>query len=312
MCYSAQIEADHRKYLRLTGDDIKLLDFYELFWRRQDDFSLKIPKAVEALFAQPKSAQERQIKALIDAYNAAQATSLEQELFKQRKRLADAERALQSRATKKDAESQRIATAKIEWAKGKLADLRRTELEDRDSRIFPGHYAPVLVMENGRHVVKPMRYQCRLPGKPAFHDTRVPGTYNARRDNLEGFWRDLFGCSHGVAVVQRFYEYVERIGPDGKPYSQVLEFTPADGQELLIACLWSRWTGPDGEELLSFAAITDDPPPEVIAAGHDRCIIPIKAEHLDTWLSPDAHDLEVLHAILDDRVRPYYQHRDAE
>jgi len=28
MRYPAQIEADHRKYLRLTGDDIKLLDFH--------------------------------------------------------------------------------------------------------------------------------------------------------------------------------------------------------------------------------------------------------------------------------------------
>jgi hypothetical protein len=30
---------------------------------------------------------------------------------------------------------------------GKLADLRRAELKDRDSRIFPGQYAPVMVME---------------------------------------------------------------------------------------------------------------------------------------------------------------------
>ena len=30
----------------------------------------------------------------------------------------------------------------------------------------------------------------------------------------------------------------------------------------------------DGEELLSFAATTDEPPLEVIATGHDRCIWP--------------------------------------
>ena len=316
MCYSAQIEADHRKYLRLTGDDIKLLDFYELFWRRQDDFSLKIPKAVEALFAQPKSAQERQIKALIDAYNAAQATTLEQALFKQRKRLADAERALQSRATKKDAESQRIASAKIEWAKGKLADLRRTELEDRDSRIFPGHYAPVLVMENGRHVVKPMRYQCRLPGKPAFHDTRVPGTYNARRDNLEGFWKPLFGRAHAVMLASAFYENVAQHSLQGrplregeKPQNVVLEFKPRPTQVMLVACLWSHWSAPGEPDLLSFAAITDEPPAEVTAAGHDRCIVPIRSENLDAWLNPDSADLAAQYAILDDRERPYYEYR---
>ena len=90
MCYSAQIEADYRKYLRLTGDGISLHDFYDLFWRRQSDSSIKIPKAVEDLFARPKNAQEEQIKALINAFNVAQANTLEQELFKQRKRRADA------------------------------------------------------------------------------------------------------------------------------------------------------------------------------------------------------------------------------
>ena len=199
MCYSAQIEADYRKYLRLTGGGISLHDFYELFWRRQSDPGLKIPKAVEAWFAQPKNERERPIKARIDEFNEAQAGTLEQEMFKQRRRLADAERALQTRSTKKDAESLRIATAKIEWAKGKLADLRRSEPEDRDARIFPGHYAPVLVMEGGRRVVKPMRYQCRPAGKPAFYDTRFPGTSNARRDSLGGFWKGQKGehCAPG-------------------------------------------------------------------------------------------------------------------
>ncbi|MFS8087355.1 MAG: hypothetical protein ACMG6H_17110, partial [Acidobacteriota bacterium] len=60
-----------------------------------------------------------------------------------------------------------------------------------------------------------------------------------------------------------------------------------------------------------FAAITDDPPPEISAAGHDRVIIPIKAEHIDAWLNPDPNNLAALYAILDDRERPYYEHRMA-
>ena len=59
----------------------------------------------------------------------------------------------------------------------------------------------------------------------------------------------------------------------------------------------------------SFAAITDEPPPEVAAAGHDRCIVPIKPENVDAWLQPDASNLQALYAILDDRARPYYEHR---
>ena len=62
-------------------------------------------------------------------------------------------------------------------------------------------------------------------------------------------------------------------------------------------------------DLLSFAAITDDPPPEIAAAGHDRCIIPIKAENVAAWLNPDPKYLTAQYAILDDRERPYYEHR---
>jgi hypothetical protein len=37
--------------------------------------------------------------------------------------------------------------------------------------------------------------------------------------------------------------------------------------------------------------------------------VPIKPEHIDAWLNPNAADLRAQHAILDDRDRPYYDHR---
>jgi putative SOS response-associated peptidase YedK len=84
----------------------------------------------------------------------------------------------------------------------------------------------------------------------------------------------------------------------------VLEFRPQPRQDMLIACLYSHWQQ-GGEELWSFAAITDDPPPEIAAAGHDRCIIPITEANLDAWLNPDPMRLGAQHAILNDRERPY-------
>lgn len=164
-------------------------------------------------------------------------------------------------------------------------------------------------MEQDKRVIKPMRYQCRPAGKPAFYDTQYPGTYNARRDNLEGFWKGQFGVSHGIMVVSRFFENVQRTESDGTTKNVVLEFNPNDGREMLVACLWSRSTAPGEPDLLSFASITDEPPPEVAAAGHDRCIVPIKPEHIDAWLNPDPKDLEAPYTILDDRERPYYEHR---
>jgi putative SOS response-associated peptidase YedK len=316
MCYSAQIKADYRKYLRVTGDRISLQSFYEQFWRRQTDASIKIPRAVEALFADPQNEDEERIKALIDAHDAAQTQKLEQEMFKQRKRLADAQRSLQVKTTKAAMESQRIAAGKVEWAMGKLAALRRSELVDDDSRIFPGWYAPVMVRENGHRVVKLMRYQCRPAGKPASHDRQFPGTYNARRDNLEGFWKGQFGQTHGVMIASAFYENVSRHRAEGRELREgevaenvVLEFRPRPGQEMFVACVWSRWSQEGAPDLLSFAAITDEPPPEIAAAGHDRCIIPLRAENVDAWLSPDPRNLAAQYALLDERARPYYEHR---
>jgi putative SOS response-associated peptidase YedK len=318
MCYSAQVWADYRRYVRQFGAELDFREFCDLFWRRASDSKIKMPKAMEAAFNEPGNEAHPQIKAAIDAFASAQTIKLEQDLFKQRKRLADAQRTLQSKPTQAAEQSQRVAAAKIEWTMGKLADLRRTELQESDSRIFPGHYVPVMVVEDGRRVVKPMRYQCRPAGKPAWHDTKFPGTYNARRDKLEGFWRGLFGRTHAIVVVNAFYENVDRHRVEGRELgageaarNMVLEFRPRPAQDMLVACLWSRWTAPGAAELLSFAAITDEPPAEVAAAGHDRCIIPLRPEHVDAWLNPDPGDLAAQYALLDDRARPFYEHRMA-
>jgi putative SOS response-associated peptidase YedK len=314
MCYSAQIRAGYKKYVREFGATMSIKAFFKLYWDRSRGARIKIPKAMDAAFSEPETDEERQIAEMISAYNAEQATKLEQELFKQRKRLADAERTLQTKTTKAAQESKRIATDKVEWCLGKLNDLRRDELNDEDHRIFPGWYAPVLVMKQGHRILVPMRYQCRPAGKPAFYDTKYPGTYNARRDSLEGFWKDQFGSHHAIMVANAFFENVSKHRTEGRELREgekeenvVLEFRPKPTQDMLLACLWSRWT--EGEEsLLSFAAITDDPPAEVAAAGHDRCVIPIKPENLDAWLDPNG-DLQSAYRILDDRWRPYYERR---
>lgn len=318
MCYSAQIWADYRKYLRTFGATLDVKAFARLYWERQATPGVRIPKAMDASFLAGDDGDTQPIRDAIAAFNRDQVTKLEQEVFAQTKRLADAERALASKTTKKASESVRIATDKIAWAKAKLADLRRDTFKERDARIFPAWYAPVMVIESGQRVVRPMRYQCRPAGKPAFYDRKYPGTYNARRDNLEGFWKGQFGTSHAIVVANAFFENVsqhrleQRELADGETeVNVVLEFRPEPQQDMLLACLWSHWTGPDGEALDSFAAITDEPPPEVAAAGHDRCVIPIKAEQVDAWLTPQGRAPTELQAILDDRARPYYEHRKA-
>jgi putative SOS response-associated peptidase YedK len=309
MCFSAQEWADYRKYVREFGADISIREFVALYCRRKDGQKVKIPKGMDLAFANSTTPEGREIWSMVEEWNAAEVTKLEQEMFKQAKRLADAERTLQTKTTKKALDDQRIAGNKVSQIKSKLADLKRTEAKDRDSRIFPMVYGSVMVWEAGRLVVKPMRYGCRLNGKPLRYDDDFSGTYNARRDNLEKYWQPLFGRKHALMVVETFYENVEREG--GR--NEVLQFTPKDRSLMYVACLWDHWQGKGkdaGEpDLLSFAAITDDPEPEVAAAGHDRTIINIKPEHVEAWLNPDPNNLAALHAIFDDRQHPYYEHR---
>jgi len=308
MCYSAQVYAELKRFKRLYPDvEMDEETYVKTFW--WDRGRNPMAKAPRALIRELEEIGPPALQANLREADAAALAQLEQEVFAQRRRVADAERKLATKVTKKAQDDVRIGTNNVEKAKDRMAMIKRTTAEPADSRIFPGSYCPVMVSESGRRMLKPMRYQCRPAGKPAFYDRKFPGTYNARRDNLEGFWGGLFGFTHGIMIADRFYENVE--GPDGR--NRRLEFVPSTGEPMLIACLWSHWTDPQGVEpdLLSFAAITDDPEPEVAAAGHDRTIINIKPEHVDAWLNPDPADLAELYTIFDDKRHPYYEHREA-
>jgi len=304
MCYSAQLQAAYMRYLRETGAQMDIDQFVEIFGARITDSSIRIPRTVERWFDEPKTDAERKIKQHIDEYRSSEITKLEREVFAQKKRLADAERTLASKTTKAATESKRIAASKIEQALTRLDRLKAVQPHPAEARIFPLHYAPIVIQESGQRIMRLARYHCRLPGEPPFIDRKLPGLYNARRDSLGKYWRGLFGLSHAVMLVESFFENVEK---DGK--NQVLHFVPEPAGTMLIACLCAEWKDPKGgTPLLSFAAITDEPPAEVAAAGHDRMIINIKPENVDAWLKPEGRSLDELQKILGDRQAPYYEH----
>jgi len=282
----------HRQLgIRLDYDEIE-----KLFFRRLEDPSLNISRGFEANFDDPANDQDRRIKGAIDEHRSRMATKFEKDLFSQKTRLVTAERSLKDKETKKAREDVRIATSKIGTLTTKLTDLR-------------------IIKKDGENVLTPMRYFCRPAGKPAFYDRKFPGLYNARRDNLEKFWSDQFGHHHAVMVVESFYENVKshaserRELHDGEQEQNVvLQFTPNPPQTMLIACLWSHWTDPKEPDLRGFAAITDEPPPDVAAAGHDRCIINLRPEHVEAWLTPENRSPQELQSILSDRAVSTYQH----
>lgn len=306
MCYSAMVEQSFRAYLRMTGAEMDLDQFLEIFGARMENRGIRIPRGFERNFDKPSNEKEREIKRLIDAYRAQQSAQIEADIFVQRKRLADAERKLAAKGTKVALESKRIALSKIELAMEKLPLLKDTQAHEDDDRIFPMSYAPLVIREGGRSVVKLARYHCRPAGQPPEIDRKFPGLYNARRDNLQKFWGNEFAHSHALMLVHSFFENVEREGRN-----EVLHFLPRPAGVMFIACLYSRWKDQNGRELLSFAAITDEPPEEVKAAGHDRIVVSLQPANAESWLTPQGRPVAELQRILDDRPRPFYEHRIA-
>ena len=308
-----------RKLSRQLGIRLDYAEVERLFFRRLEDPGVNISRGFEANFDEPSNDQERRIKSAIDEHRVKVAAKLEKDLFSQKTRLVNAERSLKEKETKKAREEVRIAGGKIAALSTKLSGLRSLEPNPEDNRIFPFVYAGVIIRREGQNLLTPMRYFCRPAGKPANYDRQFPGLYNARRDNLEKFWGEQFGSHHAIMVVESFFENVKlhtmqhrEIEAGEREQNVVLQFKPEPAQLMYVACLWSRWTDAKEPGLRSFAAITDEPPADVAAAGHDRCIINLKPEHVEAWLTPGSRSRKELQDILSDRAVPVYQHEVLE
>lgn len=97
-------------FVRDFGATIDLKEFARLYGEREQGSKAKIPKELDAWFADLRSPDNGQILAAIKAYEAAKITRLKQELFKQKQRLTKDKRALETKQTRKASEERRIAT----------------------------------------------------------------------------------------------------------------------------------------------------------------------------------------------------------
>ena len=100
---------------------------------------------------------------------------------------------------------------------------------------------------------------------------------------------------HGILVFKSFFEWVS--APSGK--KQVKEFLPQDGRHLCAPVLFDYWCAPDKSvDFYSFAVITNEPPAEIAAAGHNRCPIVLQDNDFDLWLVHDAQQREQIRLLL--------------
>ncbi|MDH3695298.1 MAG: SOS response-associated peptidase [Gammaproteobacteria bacterium] len=319
MCYSAMVQQDMAKLAKQYHADIDLDRYEELFSRRHDGEKLILPRGMEQPFtSHPKSKQEKAIAKLIGEWHTQQIMLREEELFKQSKRLADAERKLKDKETKKTLNDQRIASEKIPWLKDKIKWHKLKKAKDSDYRVFPQHYISMVYTDDaGNRRVGPFRYHLR----PAFAneqwDYQRQGAYNARRDSLKKVWKNQFGNKHGIMQIKCFWENVDPNKYKSKPKLSnalkqkdniILKFEPEDGLWMEVPTIYDIWERKGKPSLYSTALITDDPLEEIQRAGHDRTPVSLNSATARVWLEPQSHSKDELSALLDEIKRPYYEH----
>src|ERR1700749_2189350 len=129
MCYSALVRQNLAWLARHYGAEVAWELFEELFHQRIEDSDIQFARSLDVAVLQMEAPQARASQAYIEQYRTNQAHAWEQELFKQRKRLADARRKLQVKETKAARNDERIATEKVAVLTGKLTSRRSEQLQ---------------------------------------------------------------------------------------------------------------------------------------------------------------------------------------
>src|SRR5262245_59516055 len=145
MCYSAKVTQNIRELARYFSATMDYSEVERLMMERLAGRPIRIARGFEWNFSSPKSAEERRIQELDQEYRSKKVSELEQEVFKQKKRLGDAERKLKVKQTKAALNDQRVATSKIDASIERIALLTGTQPHEDDNRIFPMTYAPIII-----------------------------------------------------------------------------------------------------------------------------------------------------------------------
>lgn len=215
-----------------------------------------------------------------------------------------------------------ISQSKIQ-AYEKASDLNPSRYPPLSPRIYPGHYAPVVFKRNQRQDVSFMRYGAYPPNKLG-EKVRYKTFNARRDNLRSFFWSEAFMHFHGFVIVEKFYEWVvvrdlikdgrvslddvklvferqkdlrrqkiEKSGVKYKPTaaekkdpldrSIIVEFRPTTADNFVAPVIFSIKKNNEGVDA-GFAIVTDDPPTEVLAAGHDRTPIFLSEHVISEWI----------------------------
>lgn len=87
-----------------------------------------------------------------------------------------------------------------------------------------------------------------------------------------------------------------------------IAFTPQRKKKIIVPVIYDEHKLPNGYVLKSFAILTDEPTPEVAAAGHDRSPIFLSNDATQVWLEPWKFGANDLLDLLHKREDVHYSH----
>lgn len=290
------------------GGDLSWQEFLHMARMREQEFddlfrsSIKIPdELIASLIAEGGSAA-KELALIQKRWKVKEQRQLEQAVKDAGAEFLVADEKLKAKATKTNQKAFETKQRKLEKARAALDNASKPPADTY--RIYPYYFAPIIIDDSGKRLIVPARFRI-LPRT----GIEVPNNYNvfnSRRDSLQSArtWKPLFGKQHALFPFLNFYEWVER---DGR--SVEIKFYPdghADGMH--AASLYEIYQHPELGQIRSFAMVTDEPPPEVAAAGHDRCPVFLAHNKIDQWLNPGEQTFQQLDELLDHIERTYYSH----
>lgn len=308
MCYSAMIEADLRKLEYQFGAKIDL-DSLQISFEMRDRYkSAMIPSAIDTFVIQNTDTPTmKRLAKMAKEHYKSEIEKFSTKLKKYEQDVKDFEAKIKAGSKAKGLkESLERRKETVEWHKEKIAYYKKIE-DEGAPRVFPNFYAPVIMNDSKKKLIRMMRYQvCPKNGKDL--NAFQYNMFNARKDRLleSRNWKSIFGKQHAIFPFYRFYESVKDENGDSKG----IYFEPKHGEMMWSAALFEKASLKEGE-LWSFAAITDDPPAEVAEVGHDRCPVYILEKNFEKWLNPSDLKKEELMALLESIEKTYFEHHAA-
>ena len=161
--------------------------------------------------------------------------------------------------------------------------------------VVPGHLAPGLLLNrDGDRELVPMQFGLAKLGAPEPFDRKWPNN-NARIEKYDKWpWKVPFQQHRCVVPLSEFREPCYW----GETAGSEVYFKAVDADYLGVASLYSVWTSPDGEDLVTMTFLLRPASEYIMEHGHHRQPFFIEEAGFDAWMEPGKRDAKESLAIL--------------